>query len=210
MQIPNKFNQFSSPADLTQTLTAATASLAEQLNCMRIGIVQEFFPDNLTAMVTIANKKLIGFNPNGSQILKDYPPIYAKVCYCCPFATFPLTKGMECILLFNDREIESWFINGDVNPQSYPRMHDLTDAVAIVGIRSIPQMIQIVTDCLNLFYGSSSLMLKDSEAGLNSTTLNLTGETVNINGNLIINGKPYTQHQHSNGNQGSPTGGIVQ
>lgn len=210
MQITSKFTQFSNQPDLTQVLKGSQQTLAQELNCVRIGIVQEFYPENLTAKVLISGKRVLGLNPDGSQILREYAPIHAKVCYCNPFETFPLTPGMECVLLFNDRELESWFINGGNNPQSYPRMHDLTDCIAIAGIRSLPQMIQILTDCLHLFYGSSDLQLKTSQADLNSPTINLTGDTINITGNLIINGQPYTAHTHSNGNNGSPTGGVIE
>ena len=201
MLITNKFSQFSLPADLTQTLQAATEKTALQLNVMRIGVIQEFYPDNLTAQVKLVDKKVTGLNPDGSQVLKEYPPIYAKVCYCNPFCTFPLTLGMECIVLFNDRELETWFINGGSNIQAY------------------------LTDCLHLFYGQSDLQLKAEQTVLNSpqidlngtnainatsATITLEGDTVNINGNLVINGQAYTAHTHSNGNEGSPTGGVIQ
>lgn len=224
MQIPDKFIQYSTPADLTQIFSASGSKTALEFNCVRIGVIQEFYPENLTAQVRLVDKKVIGLNPDGSQILKEYSPVYAKVCYCNPFATFPLTQGMECVLLFNDRELETWFINGGSNIQAYPRMHDLTDAIAIVGIRSLPQMIQILTDCLHLFYGQSDLQLKAQQAvlnspqidlngtnaaNINSATITLQGDTVNINGNLIINGQAYTAHTHSNGNEGQPTGGVI-
>lgn len=209
MQIPNSFSQLSNKADIIQVIKNACAQNAQKLNCMRIGIIKEFYPDSLTVKVLIANKKVIGQNPDGTQKVRDYAPIIAKVCYANPFCTFPITEGMECILLFSDREIESWFINGSVNPRGYERMHDLTDAVAIVGIRSLPQMITILTDCLNLFYGNSSFNLQTDAANLNSATITLQGDTININGNLVINGQAYTAHTHSNGNDGSPTGGVI-
>ena len=224
MQIPNKFSQFELPADLTQTLIATGSKTASDINCMRIGVIQEFYPDNLTAQIKLVDKKIIGLNPDGSQILREYPPIYAKVCYCNPFITFPLIQGTECIALFNDREIETWFINGGSNIQAYPRMHDLTDAIAIVGIRSLPQMIQILTDCLHLFYGQSNLQLKADNAVITSPQIDINssntvniggsditieGNTINITGNLIINGQAYTAHTHSNGNEGNPTGGVI-
>lgn len=209
MQIPNSFSQLSNKADIIQVIKNACAQNAQKLNCMRIGIIKEFYPDSLTVKVLIANKKVIGQNPDGTQKVRDYAPIIAKVCYANPFCTFPITEGMECILLFSDREIESWFINGSVNPRGYERMHDLTDAVAIVGIRSLPQMITILTDCLNLFYGNSSFNLQTDAANLNSATITLQGDTININGNLVINGQAYTAHTHSNGNNGSPTGGVI-
>ena len=225
MLIPDKFTQFALPADLTQIQEISNSNTAQEMNCVRIGVIQEFYPENLTAQVRLVDKMLTGLNPDGSQILKEYPPIYAKVCYCNPFSTFPLTQGMECVLLFNDRELETWFINGGSNIQAYPRMHDLTDAIAIVGIRSLPQMIQILTDCLHLFYGQSDLQLKAQQAVLNSpqidlngtnvlnaasATITLEGDTININGNLVINGQAYTAHTHSNGNEGAPTGGVIQ
>lgn len=206
----SNFTQMTNTPDLFQALKASQNNLSNSLNCVRIGIIQKFYEENLTAEVLIANKKLLGLNRDGSQILQDYPPIYAKVCYCNPFQTFPLTQGMECILLFADREIESWFINGGVNPLSYTRVHDKTDAIAILGIRSLPNMINILTDCLHLFYGNSSLQLKNTETDINSNTINLSANTININGNLVINGKPYTAHTHSNGNEGNPTGGVIE
>ena len=173
MQIPNSFSQLSNKADIIQVIKSACAQNAQKLNCMRIGIIKEFYPDSLTVKVLIANKKVIGQNPDGTQKVRDYAPIIAKVCYANPFCTFPITEGMECILLFSDREIESWFINGSVNPRGYERMHDMTDAVAIVGIRSLPQMIQILTDCLHLFYGQSELQVKAPELNISSPVVNI-------------------------------------
>lgn len=196
MQTINKFNQLGSVPDMGQIIKSSGLSMASELNCMRIAIVQEFYPEDLTVQVQIAGKKTVGLNPDGTQRVREYAPIYAKVCYCNPFITYPIKKGDECVLLFSDREIESWFINGDVNPEGYTRMHDLTDAVALFGIRSIPNMISILSNALHLFYGNSSI--------------ELTENGVNINGTLTINGVPYLQHVHSNGNQGANTGGVVQ
>lgn len=171
MQTINKFNQLSAKPNLGQTLKMQGLKTASELNCMRIGIIQSFYPETLTADVLIANKKELGLNADGTQKVRDYALIEAKVCYCNPFETFPLKQGDECILLFADREIESWFINGDVNPEGYPRMHDLTDAVAIVGIRSLPRMISILADCLNLFYGNSNIALSENLINITSGTV---------------------------------------
>lgn len=181
MQIPNSFSQLSNKADIIQVIKNACAQNAQKLNCMRIGIIKEFYPDSLTVKVLIANKKVIGQNPDGTQKVRDYAPIIAKVCYANTFCTFPITEGMECILLFSDREIESWFINGSVNPRGYERMHDLTDAVAIVGIRSLPKMIKILADCLNLFYGTSNIALSEN-------LINITAETVQVANFQAMNG----------------------
>lgn len=217
MLINSKFNQLANKPDLVQLLKSALNKNAYDLNVCRIGIVEEFYPEKLTVKVKIAGKKTIGTNKDGSQKTEDFAPIYAKVCYCAPFITFPIVQGMECILLFNDREIETWFINGGANPEKYPRMHELTDAVAIFGIRSLPMMIQIISDCFNFFYGQSNIKLFNENAQVNSpdidingtNTIDLNANTININGNVIINGQPYTAHAHTNGNNGAATGGVI-
>ena len=177
MQILNPFLQQINTPNLTQTLKSAVNKLGMDLNCVRIGIVQEFYPDDITAKVQIASKKVISYNEDGSQTVREYAPIRAKVCYCNPYETFPLKQGDEVILLFNDREMESWFINGQSNFQKHMRMHDLTDCIAIAGIRSLPKMIQILTDCLHLFYGDSDIQIKNNEININSTFLNIVADT---------------------------------
>lgn len=163
MEILNSFLQQINKPDLIQTLNSVINKMGTELNCVRIGIVQEFYPDEQTALVQIASKRVLKTNADGTQTVRDYAPLKAKVCYCCPFITFPLKQGDEVLLLFNDREIESWYINGQANLQKYPRMHDLTDSIAIAGMRSLPHLITILTDCLNLFYGSNSLKISNTD-----------------------------------------------
>ena len=178
MFIPSKANSITGNPNIIQIMEGIVQRTGYELNCMRIGIVQAFYPDDLTADILIANKKTIGLNPDGTQNVKDFPLIRAKVAYCSPFITFPINVGDECILLFSDREIESWFINGEVNPEGYSRIHAFTDAVAIFGIRSLPKMVQIATDALTLFYGDSGIQLKDKEIIVSTDALNIWGNTI--------------------------------
>lgn len=202
MYIPSKNNSIVGTPNWIQTLDGLKRQTAHELNCMRIGIVQNVYHEDLTVDVLIANKKTLNLNDDGTQNVRDFPLIRAKIVYCNPFITFPINQGDECVLLFSDREIESWFINGEVNPEGYPRMHALTDAVALFGIRSIPNMISILIDCLHLFYGNSDIQISESGVTINATDINL-------NGRLLVNGQPYLAHTHSNGNEGSPTGGVI-
>lgn len=177
MHQSSKFISLNSTPDLTETLYTVLEKAGKELNCMRVGIIQTFYADDLTVDVLLANKKTLNLNADGTQNVKNYALIRAKVCYCTPYITYPLKAGDECILLFSDREIESWFINGNVNPESYPRLHDLTDAVAIVGLRSLPNMINILTNALHLFYGSSDIQILENQININSTLLNIVGNT---------------------------------
>ena len=52
--------------------------------------------------------------------------------------TFPIVAGDECLLIFSDRSLDVWKERGGVvDPVSADR-HTLTDAIALVGVRSKP------------------------------------------------------------------------
>lgn len=187
MNINSKFLQLSTDADLITVLKSVINKVGLELNCVRVGIVKTFYADDLTADVLIANKKSLGIKKDGVQITQDYALIRAKICYCCPFITYPIEPGEECVLLFNDRELESWFMTGEVQPEAYQRMHALTDCIAIVGLRSLAQMIQIMSDTLHIFYGNSDIQITDSSITSNTTNYNISAETT-ITGNTSVIG----------------------
>lgn len=157
MELPNNFHYKISKPDLSSVIKYSNLKTASDLNCLRIATVVEFHPEDLTVTVNLLNKKTIGQNKDGTPAVRDYALIRAKVCYCNPYITNPINVGDDCLVLFSDREIESWFINGDAQPVNYTRMHDMTDAFAIFGIRSIPKMIEIVADCLHLTHPTKVL-----------------------------------------------------
>lgn len=199
MNITDKFLNLSGEPTLQSVMKNTLEKTGKELNCMRIGIIQEFHAEDLTAKVLISNKKDLGLNQDGTQNVRDFALIRAKVCYCNPFISYPLTQGMECVVLFNDREMESWFINGGVNPLAYSRMHSLTDAVAICGVRSIPQMVSILADCLNLFYGNSNIALSDNVINITSNTVQASNfQAMNgASGNIIDSqGKTLAKVEH--------------
>lgn len=113
------------------------------LNCHHIGTVQSFDAVKQTAEVTINYKKTyFERETNGlyRPVLVDYP-----ILIDCPVVvlgggpvalTFPIAKGDECLVLFNDRDIDSWFQSGQVGPVASSRLHSFSDAIILVGIRS--------------------------------------------------------------------------
>lgn len=66
-------------------------------------------------------------------------------------------------------------------------------------------------EILNRLNGRSALRLTEDHATLTNgqATVSLDGGKVTLTGELVINGQPYKAHQHSNGNNGSPTGGVI-
>lgn len=153
--------------------------IKSSLNCCRIGIVEEFYPDEHVVKLKIANKILLGLNKDGSHINGDYAPIYAKVYYTGwheTQITYPIEIGSEGIVLFNDREIESWYVNGDVNTLKYNRMHEMTDAIFLAGLHSAPNILEFMANMLYLAYKTSNIQISDKII------------TINGDGDVIING----------------------
>lgn len=194
----NFFNSMTNTPTLESVLNAFEHYLFTKLNCMKIGIIDEILPDNEVKCL-ITNKKLMKVNDDGTGVWKDYPPIYAKVWYMGSATTginYPLTKNSPCLLLFNDREFNSYFTTGEISTLSDLRMHDLSYCIAIPLYR-----VSSGTDFNITAVGGT--------ININATNINLNAETININGELVINGTPYLDHVHSNGNNGANTGGIV-
>ena len=164
-----------------------------ELNCCRVAIVEEFNASELVVKVQIVNKAIVGINKDGTQETKNYPPIYAKVCYCNPNLSVPIYKGTAGILLFTDREIESYFINGDINNLSYERMHDITDAIFIPAVYSFVNVdnARLIEECLHLFFGESDIQIKDKQIDINTKDINASdninvGDSVHITKDLTV------------------------
>jgi len=184
------FNQLTSKTTLLNVLEALKDNINYNLNCVKVATVEQFYPDNLTVSCKINNKRVLGLKPDGNQILQDYPLIYAKVHFLGwgdIGATFPINQGMEGLLLFNDREIETWFLTGTGGNLAYDRCHNLSDAIFICGVHSLPNMIQILDECFHLFYKNSDIQIKNESIEHTSITHIFNGDMV-INGNLQVNG----------------------
>ena len=65
----------------------------------------------------------------------------------------------------------------------------------------------------------SALLTFDAEGVINiisatvniagNSSINIEGGSVTIGNNTTIDGKVFLEHQHSNGNQGANTGGVI-
>ncbi len=200
----DNFNDKAGEVNLLRVIRAFQDETFAKTNCMRIGIIKEVISTDIVKCL-ITNKKLMGTNNDGSSIWRNYPPIFARIFYLGSGgngSAFPLTTDSPCLLLFNDREFDSFFKTGQISALNDTRMHSLTDAVCIPLFR--PKQVttyDIVGDNIDI--------IANNTLNFGAKTINLTGEQININGTLIINGTPFSSHKHSNGNEGKDTGGVV-
>ena len=160
-------NKQTNPGGLNDLLNDFKNEIMHDLNCVQIGIVQEFYPENQTADVQIALKHVINVSPDGTQTLKERPLLIR-----CPVMvltggaariTMPITKGDTCIILFNDREIDNWFDIGGVQVPTTIRAHDLSDGICIVGIRNTQNAIaSYFMGGIEVAHGGGSIQVTDT------------------------------------------------
>lgn len=145
-------------SDLPQNLIPNEMSLGDlldlvkrdiflSLNCHAIGTIQSFDSDKQTAQATINYKKTYFDSELGSYkpVLVDYPQLID-----CPVVvlgggsgalTFPIAEGDECLVLFNDRDLDNWFGGSSGSAVATPRLHSFSDGLILVGVRSLANVI---------------------------------------------------------------------
>ncbi|WP_346828422.1 Gp138 family membrane-puncturing spike protein [Serratia inhibens] len=128
--------------------TALTDDIMSNLRVALPGIIQSFDPETVTCVVQPAVK---GYESDDAgkksslslPLLVDVPVIFPRGGGVT--LTFPVKAGDECLLVFSDRCIDFWWQNGGVQESVDSRMHDLSDAFAIVGPQSQVQKISDIS-----------------------------------------------------------------
>lgn len=133
--------------DHTEALQAMLDGRQARLWTAMPGIIQSFNAEKMTAEVQIA---LMGLQTkeDGSQTA-----IKISLCVDCPvqlpggggftLAFWP-EQGDECLLVFASRCIDAWWQSGGVQKQQEFRMHDLSDGFAVLGFKSVPNVIPAI------------------------------------------------------------------
>ena len=183
--------------DLRTLLSALGLEVAKNVNCVRIGSIIDFNPANQTATVQIAQQKVTSISPTGVRTLQSFAPLVSVPVFVLGggglSATFPITQGDECLVLFNDREIDNWLLAGGTETApTTPRLHDLSDGMCFVGFRSYPRSLA--------GYSTNSAQLRTDDGaaywevtaagvlnGVSPTSINLTAPQVNITASDSVN-----------------------
>lgn len=128
--------------------------------------------------------------------------------------TFPVAPGDECLAVFANRCIDSWWQLGDVQVQAEFRMHNLSDGFALLGPRSQPHVlspsanstsVELRNDAHTAYVaidGSANITVQ-SAGNVTATaagSITATAPTINVNGNVnIVGDVTITGALHANG-----------
>lgn len=130
--------------------------------------------------------------------------------------TFPVKPGDEALAVFSSRCIDTWWDTSAVSVQADMRMHDLSDAFALIGPRSRPRALSptVLTTGVELRNDAGTVHIRlndntnvtvvtpgdvvvtaddvdvtcDTATITASGQINLTAPLVQINGNLQVSG----------------------
>lgn len=185
--------------DLSTVLKQTKRDVRTTFNCVNVGIIQAFDPAKQSATIRIALKQVASIAPDGTKTLQEHPLILQ-----CPvmtlfggnsFINLPIVPGDTCIVLFNDREIDNWLLNGGVQVPTTPRTHDLTDAIALVGIRDFQHSIgQFLANGIRAWFSANSnISLTDDAIASLAGTWTHTGNMI-VDGDFFVTGTVHGEN----------------
>lgn len=185
-----------------------------ELNCHAIGTIESFNSVNQTATATINYQKVVYQRTSGnlySPVLVAYPLLVDCPCQF-PFGgnggfTTPPVKGDECLVVFNDRDIDAWFVGQKNQAPNTARLHSFADALIILGIKSLPNVIQNFDPdrpALRNFSGDTFVAVGASKIELRNSLYTLNG----LLQELLTEIKAITLTPGSFSNSGGPVVGV--
>ena len=193
------------------------------------GVIDSFNPTTMTVEVVPALRKLY-FADGEAGVWMDLPMVVdvpVVVLSGGDFAiTFPIQQGDECLLLFSERAIDNWHETGNVSELAHARTHSLSDAFALVGVRSKPNVVtNYNTDEIEIRSKDGQTRIRMNAAGwihleqgdlhvdIGNEQIVMTATTVKINGQLQVTGDIISgaisleHHVHSGVQTGGGTSG---
>ena len=170
----------------TAIRTQVEAILKDTHTCLP-GIIRSFDAETQTAQVQPAIKRLfIEEGPVDLPLCVDVPVQFPQGGNF--ILTFPVGPPDECLLVFSERAIDFWWHKGGVQLPAEYRMHDLSDAFAIVGVRNRTR----AADVADFSTDAAELRTRDG-----TTVLRIEGSSIYVGGKLgaeaAIMGETYLQ-----------------
>ena len=151
------------PPDMTDVLENFKNDLFKSFNSINIGVINSFDKDNQTAEIRLVIKSVVKENQDGSKEIRERPVLLECPCFVLSGGSasirMPIVKGDHCIVLFNDRDIDNWFTAGDGLSPNTKRTHDLSDGIALVGIRNLQTAItDFIENQITLQYDTNDII----------------------------------------------------
>ena len=174
--------------DLRSLLDTYAFDTIRTINCILAGKITAYNGTKNTASVAIQATR-----PYADGSIVAYPPLAD-----CPVIVLqggnshlemPITVGDFCLVLCNDRDIDSWFTTGQVTVPNTNRAHSLSDGFVLVGVRPLSSPLTLIGNP-GIFSTDKAVSLKGVGATVDGTTgaatVQGTGATINAESGTVV------------------------
>jgi len=156
-------------------------TLLRDMNCIKLGKIESYDIATQTVTVKFINKVLVE-TQSGKNVYRERPVLLEVPIIILSggdsYLSFPISSGDDCLLFFNDRDVDNWYLEGNVTTPNTNRTHDLSDAFAIVGIRNSQNLFSdIESDKVKLQFNSTNkIEIEDGEINITSPNTIANGD----------------------------------
>jgi len=166
---------------LTTLLDAYKQNTMMATNCVMIGTIEDYNSAINVAKVSINFKKQFVDGTELSYPLLEECPVFV-LGGGDGFVSCPVKKGDTCLVLFNDRNIDTWYLSGQVKAPQDGRCHNIADGIALVGIRSVIDPMPTPSQSVCVNGGSNKVSIKNSTTDLKTLINKLIDLVASISG----------------------------
>jgi len=169
--------------DDEECLRRAIENKLDNLRVAMPGEIVDFDKDTQTATVKPLIKEYCRGRWESLPLLLDVPCFFPRAGGYA--LTFPVKVGDECLVIFNDMCIDAWWQSGGEQTQLETRRHDLSDAMCLLGITSVPKAVKE--------YSTDSLMFRNEDKDVyfeitDGKIMNICGiDNINVATQNILN-----------------------
>lgn len=121
------------PPDLRVFGNDLKAEIFATLNCVQVGRIEKVSPNAQTVEISLQIKRAaVDGTSTVYPVLVDCP--YFVLQGGGAYIDMPISPGDYCLVLFCDRNIDTWWASANIADPATPRKHSMSDGFALVGI----------------------------------------------------------------------------
>jgi hypothetical protein len=98
--------------------------------------------------------------------------------------TFPIAKGDQCLILFNDRDIDNWMAGAKSGHVASTRLHSFSDGIALIGFFKVASYdttrVKLANGSTYVGISSSKVKVANSSDSLGVVLKSLTDELASL------------------------------
>ena len=193
------------PPDLDDLLAESRDTVFANMNCVQVGKIEKVNNDQTVEIKIQFLRRLPDGKTAKYPLLVDCP--YFVLQGGGAYIDMPIKKGDDCLVLFNDRNIDDWWDTGNVAVPADTRKHSISDGFALVGINRKDKALDPDGSKARFIHGKSLFSLSptgeieiDSDSGKINVKITPDGKftivTAGAAGDLIVDNISSKFHIH--------------